>query len=341
MKLWHILAVVAVGIVCGLFEQGRFAYALGQATLFVFLPPLLFEAAWNLNYRAIVRQWPAIATLAGPGVLLTALIVAGALSMIRVPLGPALLAGAILSATDPIAVVAIFRRLKVPKTLETIVECESLFNDATAVLLYRCVLTSITLGASVQAFALASVQVVAGAIAGVALGAAFAWLTARVLRGNANAALQIGGTVLCAYGAYFVADSLHLSGIFATIAAGIGLRFFVRRWLTLRLVDDVVRFWEIVAIAANAAVFFLVGAAFQFGQIFARAGFRRRLHSLPLRSARFAVAGLLLRPGYRAPGSTSCASRACAAPYRSPSQSRCRRTSRIERRSTTVRLQSS
>ena len=72
MKLWQILAVVAVGIVCGIFEPGRFTYALGQATLFVFLPPLLFEAAWNLNYRAIVRQWPAIATLAGPGVLLTA-----------------------------------------------------------------------------------------------------------------------------------------------------------------------------------------------------------------------------------------------------------------------------
>lgn len=193
MKLWQILAVVAVGIVCGIFEQGRFAYALSQATLFVFLPPLLFEAAWNLNYRAIVRQWPAIATLAGPGVLLTALIVAGALSIVRVPFGPALLAGAILSATDPIAVVAIFRRLKVPKTLETIVECESLFNDATAVLLYRCVLTSMALGANAEAFTLASAQVVAGAIAGVALGAVFAWLTARILRGNANPALQLPG----------------------------------------------------------------------------------------------------------------------------------------------------
>ena len=63
-----------------------------------------------------------IAALAGPGVLLTAVIVAGALSVVRVPFGPALLAGAILSATDPIAVVAVFRHLKVPKTLATIVE---------------------------------------------------------------------------------------------------------------------------------------------------------------------------------------------------------------------------
>ena len=72
----------------------------------------------------------------------------GRVSIVRVPFGPALLAGAILSATDPIAVVAVFRRLKVPRTLATIVECESLFNDAVAVALYRGVLVAIGLGAA-------------------------------------------------------------------------------------------------------------------------------------------------------------------------------------------------
>ncbi|HMF28314.1 MAG TPA: cation:proton antiporter, partial [Candidatus Cybelea sp.] len=110
MKLWQIVAVVALGIGYGLIEPGRFEYAFSQATLYIFLPALLFEAAWNLNYRAIRRHWIAIATLAGPGVLITALIVAGALSIVRVPFEPALLTGAILSATDPIAVAAVFRR---------------------------------------------------------------------------------------------------------------------------------------------------------------------------------------------------------------------------------------
>ena len=261
---------------------------------------------------------PAIATLAGPGVLLTALIVAGALAAVRVPFGPALLAGAILSATDPIAVVAIFRRLKGPKTLETIVECESLFNDATAVLLYRCVLTSLALGASVQSFALAGVQVIAGAIAGIALGAAFAWTTARLLRGNAGAVLQIGGTVLCAYGAYFAADSLHLSGIFATIAAGIGLRYFERRWLTLRLAGDVARVWDIIAVAANAAVFFLVGAALQIDQV-AREPVFVVACVVAVAIARFAVAALLLPARYpRAWLDVIRVARACAARSHSP-----------------------
>src|SRR5215469_12131221 len=146
MKGWQIAVTIAAGVVVGIFEPGRFEYVLGYATLYVFLPPLLFEAAWNLSYRAIARQWPAIVTLAGPGVLVTALIVAGALSIVRVDFGSALLMGAILSATDPIAVIAIFRSLKTPKTLVTIVECESLFNDAVAVVLYRGVLAAIALG---------------------------------------------------------------------------------------------------------------------------------------------------------------------------------------------------
>src|ERR1700734_2558557 len=133
MKLWHILAIVGAGVAFGIFQPGRFTYALGHATLYIFLPPLLFEASWNLGFRAIRRQSRAIATLARLCVLLTPLVVAGALSVVRVPFGPAFLAGAILSATDPIAVIAVFRRMRVPRTLATIVECESLFNDAVAV----------------------------------------------------------------------------------------------------------------------------------------------------------------------------------------------------------------
>ncbi|HEX3457757.1 MAG TPA: cation:proton antiporter, partial [Candidatus Baltobacteraceae bacterium] len=93
MNLWQIVAVVLLGVAFGFVEPGRLEHAFGNATLYIFLPALLYEAAWNLNYRAIRRQWGAIATLAVPGVLLTAAIVAGALTLARVPLGPALLAG--------------------------------------------------------------------------------------------------------------------------------------------------------------------------------------------------------------------------------------------------------
>ena len=214
MKLWQILAVVGLGSLYGLIEPGRLAYALGHATLYVFLPALLFEAAWNLNFRAMRRQWIAIATLAGPGVLLTAAIVAGALSIVRVPFGPAFLAGAILSATDPIAVVAVFRRLKVPRTLATIVECESLFNDAVAVALYRGMLVAIAIGAvSAGSVAVITAQTSAGVAGGIALGIALAFILARLLHGSGGQGSN-RRDVSCAYGAYLLADYLASLGHF-------------------------------------------------------------------------------------------------------------------------------
>lgn len=298
MKLWQILLLVGLGIGYGLIDPGRFAYALGHATLYVFLPPLLFEAAWNLNYRAIARQWVAIAALAGPGVLLTALIVAAALLVVRVPFGPALLAGAILSATDPIAVVAVFRQLSVPRTLATIVECESLFNDAVAVALYRAVLATIAVGAaSAATTAIIAAQSLAAVAGGILLGIAIAYLAAWLLRGSNAARFQIAATVAGAYGAYLAADRLALSGIFATIAFGIALRYFERSWIALRIAEDVRRFWDIAALLANALVFFMVGAALQLGRIVEYPTFTIACLAA-IAVARIVVAGFLLLGPY-------------------------------------------
>src|SRR5581483_255289 len=193
---------------------------------------------------AMRRQWKTIAMLAFPGVLLTAAVVAAALFLVRVPLGAALLAGAILSATDPIAVVAVFRRLKVPVTLATIVECESLFNDAAAVALYRAVLAALAAGAaSAGAIALVSVATLLRSAGGAIAGVALAFAVARVLRNRGSARLQVAATIFCAYGAYFAAEYLKLSGIFATIACGIALRYYERAWITLDIDEGVYRFW--------------------------------------------------------------------------------------------------
>jgi len=239
----------------------------------------------------------AIATLAGPGVVLTALVVAGALSIVHVPFGPALLAGAILSATDPIAVVAIFRRLKVPKTLATIVECESLFNDAVAVVLYRAVLAVLAAGAGVQSVAIVGLLAVLGSLGGIVLGVAIAYVVARLLSGRSNSTLQVLATVLCAYGAYFAGDALQLSGIFATIAAGIALRYFERRSLALTLVQDVAQFWDVIALFANVLVFLMVGASLQLGAV-AREPVFVIACIAAIALARVVVAGLLLPGGY-------------------------------------------
>ncbi len=297
MKLWQILAVLCAGIVYGIVEPGKLTYALSALTLYVLLPPLLFEAAWNLNYRAMARHWRAIAVLAGPGVALTAAIVTGALAVVGVPPGPAVLTGAILSATDPIAVVALFRRLKVPVSLATIVECESLFNDGVAVVLYRGVLVVMLSGASALGTGVVALLAVLGAAGGVAIGALVAFAAARLLRGRGHAQTQILATVVCAYGAYYLADAARCSGIFAVIACGIALRYYERSWITLRIAEEVNGFWDVLALAANAIVFFLVGAALQIGDVAREPAFVvAALAAIAL--ARVAVAGLLLPAGY-------------------------------------------
>ena len=281
MKLWHIVLLVCAGLVFGVVEPGKLTYAFGQTTLYVLLPALLFEAAWNLRLRAIARQWRAIAVLAGPGVVLTAVLIAGALSVVRVPFAVAFLTGAILSATDPIAVVAVFRAVRVPVMLRTIVECESLFNDAMAVALYR-----LALGAAFFA-------AIGGALGGVAIGIAVALLFAWLLREGRFRQYQIPATIICAYGPYYLAEVAHCSGIFATIACGIALRYLERRFIDLTVAETVREFWDVLAIAANAVVFFLVGAALQISIILSEPAFViATLVGVAL--SRVATAGLLM-----------------------------------------------
>jgi CPA1 family monovalent cation:H+ antiporter len=298
MKLWHIIVLVLAVIGYGEIEPGRLTYAFGHATLYALLPALLFEAAWNLRYRAMIRAWPAIAILAVPGVLLTAALIAGALAVVQVPLRTGLLAGTILSATDPVAVVAIFRRMRVPALLSTIVECESLFNDAVAVALYRAVLVAVLAGV-VDAGGIARISLVAiaGVVGGIAIGIAVAFIAAAVLRNRSNDALQIVATIVCAYAAYFAADTLKCSGIFATIACGVALRQFERRWISLTVAEEVNRFWDVAAWIANALVFFLVGAALDIAIVTRNPAFVIATLAGVL-VARLAVAGLLLPTGY-------------------------------------------
>jgi len=298
VKLWHIILLVIAGIAFGDAEPGKLTYAFGHATLDVLLPALLFEAAWNLRYRAMLRGWRAIVVLAVPGVLLTALLIAGALAVVHVPLATGLLAGAILSATDPIAVVAVFRRMRVPSLLSTIVECESLFNDAVAVALYRAVLLAVLAGSITYADA-ARISVVAlgGAAGGIAIGVGIAFLAAAALRNRSRIEVQLAATLVCAFGAYYLANRLDCSGIFATIACGIGLRSFERSWISVQVVEDVNRFWDLAALVANGLVFFLVGAALDI-RIVAQNPVFVIATLAGVFVARMAVTGLLLPSGY-------------------------------------------
>lgn len=262
MKLWHIAALLVAGIAVGIAAPGRLTVFFGQATLYVFLPALIFEAAWNLDFHLMRRARAPIALLAVPGVALTAGVIALCVHFIGTfTWSAALVLGAILSATDPVAVVAVFRRLPVPRELATIVESESLLNDAVAVVLYRAIVAAVVVSASTSNIAHAAWEALLGVAIGIAIGAALAYLAAFALRRHIGAAVQSAATFIAAYGGYMLSDHFGWSGIFTVLTFGIVLRELERHRISIASAQGVERFWDSIALTANLVLFFLVGAA--------------------------------------------------------------------------------
>ena len=249
------LAGVAVGLLPG--EQLPRIGA--NVILLAFVPGLVFEAALTLDLLELRRRLVAVGLLATAGVALTVLLI-GTLTHLLLGLSWAggMLLGAILAATDPIAVVTLLRRLKAPAGLAAILEGESLFNDGTGVAVFTAVLATILSGAPSAGDA--TLRFLEIAVGGTAIGLAVGFLGLALLRFAEDAPLEILATLVIAYGSYLAADLVHASGIVAVVVAGI----VVARYGTAigRLHGpQLIGFWNLLAFVLNAMLFILVGAA--------------------------------------------------------------------------------
>ena len=261
------VALVAFGAGTAAIHPLALPFHFGDALLFIFLPPLIFEAAWAIDPASLRRAAVRIALLALPGVVLVAGTIGFGIALSgQLPLASAIVLGAIVSATDPVAVIAIFRRFHVPVDLQTIVEGESIANDGVAIVLYALALAfaSGSVADSVPAECAHAVLAVAG---GCAIGIACAFVVAFVMGRTRSGPLEITSTVVLAFLAYLSADALHCSGVFATAAAGIALRAFARIGPVTDNADDVDTFWSTIAFIVNAMVFLATGLVLQIGRI--------------------------------------------------------------------------
>ncbi len=233
---------------------------------FVFLPALIFESALNLDARQLARDLAPVLMLAIPAMLLSTVVVGfGVHWLLGIATAGALLFGALISATDPVAVIALFKELGAPLRLTTLVEGESLFNDATAIVLFH-----ILLGLAVAGGALGVGEIGAGAgeflrvfIGGAVFGAVCGFGIAEFMRRLGGSAMTfLIMSLVMAYASFTLAEHwLHVSGVMATLSAALAMSAYGVTRISQAALTSIRETWEIIALVCNSLLFLMMGVS--------------------------------------------------------------------------------
>jgi CPA1 family monovalent cation:H+ antiporter len=259
LRLPYSVGLVAAGIILAVFPFAPKISLTKDLIFTALLPPLLFEAAFYIPWNQLRRDFSVIVVLATMGVALSAGVTAvGMRYLAQWPWLGALVFGVLIAATDPVSVIATFKEAKVHGRLLVLVEAESLFNDGTAAVAFG-VVVAIASGQTVTSLAIAAMllKTIGG---GIVCGAAVA-LGALLLAGRTDDHLvEITFTTVAAYGSFLLADRFGLSGVLATITAGLVMgKVKLFGAISDRGKEAVHAFWEYAAFVANSLVFLLIG----------------------------------------------------------------------------------
>jgi monovalent cation:H+ antiporter, CPA1 family len=259
IKFPYAITLVIVGLVIGFLGISEIELS-KEIIFFLFLPPLLFEGAINIEFSKLKENFRPILVLAFPG-MIAAIFAAGLIInwLTGIPLIYTLLFGAIIMPTDPVSVLAVFKELGVPKRLKMIVEGESLFNDGTSVVMFTALLAIIETDVfSIQSTIL---NLIISSAGGLVFGLVTGYLAIKLLEKIDEPSIEVLITIVLAYATFLFAENyLNVSGVFAVLAAGLfignkGKQFAMSP--STRIANAT--FWDIIVFIVNTLIFIMIG----------------------------------------------------------------------------------
>jgi len=263
IKVAYPILLVLVGLPLGFVPFLRGIEIDPNLIFVIFLPPLLYEAAWNTSWKDFWKWRRVITSFALPVVILTSCVIAffAARFIPGFTLATGFLLGGIISPPDAVSASAILKNIKVPKRFVSIVEGESLTNDASSLVVFRFALAAVLTGSFV--FRDAAVDFVLVIIMGVVIGITVAlvfYAIHRWLPTSNN--MDVILTFITPYTMYMAAEQIHFSGVLAVVSGGLFLSARQQQFLSHRSRLQGVNVWEAVAFVLNGIVFILIGLEF-------------------------------------------------------------------------------
>jgi CPA1 family monovalent cation:H+ antiporter len=270
IKLPYTVALVIVGLILAALRIDIGLDVTSELILLVLVPPLIFESALHLNWHELRRDLTPVLLMAVPGVIIASLVVGGLVYvLLDIPFAYALAFGALISATDPVAVISFFRSLGVERRLSVLMEGESLLNDGVAIVLFSLALTLAGHEGESLAFVPAILEFLRVAFGGIAVGLIAGFAAAHlVVKRVDDHLIENTVTLALSIGVFVIAESQHLSGILAVVAAGIYTGTFVsRRYMSENTTTAIYSFWELLAYIVTSILFLLLGLRIDIGDL--------------------------------------------------------------------------